>query len=155
MLGLPNADELWFQCDGASIHRSLETVTAMHQLWDRNRVICRSCDRSRNSRPPIEDFAQNWSAHSPDLAPCDQFLYGFMKGKILTIVTLFSPFLKKTHFLSGRIYQHPRPQNLNELRQAIIDAWDAVTPEMLDNAGIHFLSTLEKCIQNNGGHVEH
>ena len=97
MLGLPNVDELWFQCDGASIHRSLETVTAMHQLWDRNRVICRSCDRSRNSRPPIEDFAQNWSAHSPDLAPCDQFLYGFMKGKILIIFTLFSPFLKKTH----------------------------------------------------------
>ena len=69
-----------------SIHRSLETVTAMHQLWDRNRVICRSTERSRNADPPIEDFAQNWSAHSPDLAPCDQFLFGFMKGKILTLV---------------------------------------------------------------------
>ena len=80
--GLPNANQIWFQCDGASIHRSLETVTAMHRLWDRNRVICRSCDRSRNSVPRIEDFAQNWSANSPDLAPPDQFLFGFMKGKI-------------------------------------------------------------------------
>ena len=58
-------------------------------------------------------------------------------------------------YFLGRIYQHPRPQNLEELREAINDAWNEVTPEMLDNAGIHFLHVLGKCIQANGGHVEH
>ena len=120
MLGLPNADELWFQCDGASIHRSLETVTAMHQLWDRNRVICRSCDRSRNSRPPIEDFAQNWSAHSPDLAPCDQFRYGFMKGKILIIFTLFSPFKKKIQVMWQTRISHDMPQVESDLKAILL-----------------------------------
>ena len=151
---MPNADTIWWQCDGSPIHRSQETVAAMHRMWDRDRVICRSSAQSRNAVPPIEDFAQNWSAYSPDLAPPDQFLFGFMKGKILTIVTLFSTFLKKYVFL-GRVYQHPRPQTMDELHQAIIDAWDAVTPEMLENAGIHFLHVIEKCEQNNGGHVEH
>ena len=75
---LDNADQIWFQCDGASIHRSAETVAAMHRLWPREHTICLSSQASINRGE--EDFAQKWSPYSPDLAPNDQFLFGTMKG---------------------------------------------------------------------------
>ncbi|KZC12505.1 hypothetical protein WN55_04312 [Dufourea novaeangliae] len=74
----------------------------------------------------------NWPARSPDLSSCDFFLWGHLKGIV---------------------FQTP-VENLNNLRRRITNACTEITQEMLKNTEAAFIRRLEKCIYNNGGHVE-
>jgi hypothetical protein len=75
---------------------------------------------------------QNWSLNSPDLNPCDNILWGFLKEKT---------FPKK-------------PQTLIELRAIIIQACNKITEDMYHWV-INIIVRVEEAYRCKGGHVEH
>lgn len=75
----------------------------------------------------------NWPARSPDLNPLDFFFWGFVKSHVY----------------------NTRPQNVNDLRQRIVQACNRVTPEMLSAVRRNLRRRLRTCIAVEGGHFEH
>ena len=63
--GLPEADRLWFQQDGATPHTARVTLRCLEERFGTS-LISRGTDTSR-------------PAHSPDLTPLDFYLWGFLK----------------------------------------------------------------------------
>ena len=75
-----------------------------------------------------------WPARSPDLTPCDFFLWGYLKQQV---------------------YKTP-VRDVNDLRQRIIDNMNTLRGDQqkLQNAIQGMRNRAQKCIQNNGRHVE-
>ena len=82
------------------------------------------------SRKPIR--GRDWPARSPDLNPLDFFLWGFLKSKVYC----------------------PRPSTLDQLQRNIEREVAALDPGMVDRALMDVKVRANKCIVNNGGHVE-
>lgn len=74
-----------------------------------------------------------WPPRSPDLTLCDCFLWGYMKEKV---------------------YEEPRPQNVDELKQRIIQVAATITPEMLSAVRENLMKRIMKCFEEEGGHFE-
>ena len=79
-------------------------------------------------------FDTEWPAHSPDLTPCDFFLWGYLKQKVY-----FSP-----------------PGNLDILRQRITESMEDLKRDnnFLRNSIREMLNRADTCVQRNGRHVE-
>ncbi|EFN63936.1 hypothetical protein EAG_13319, partial [Camponotus floridanus] len=69
---------------------------------------------------------------SPDLTPCDFFLWGYLKQIIYKVPVT----------------------DVNDLQQRIRSACDNVTPEMLKNVEKETMRRLQQCILHDGGYVE-
>ena len=65
---------------------------------------------------------------SPDLTPCDFFLWGYLKAEV---------------------YKH-RPQTLKALKDTIREEVAAIPPEMTTIVMENFTERLRQCIVNNG-----
>jgi hypothetical protein len=74
----------------------------------------------------------NGLLNSPDLNPCEYFLWGFIKEQI---------FLKK-------------PQTIMEFRALIIQACNEITEDMCCQV-INITVCVEEIAKRNGGHIEH
>ena len=74
-----------------------------------------------------------WPPYSPDLTPCDFFLWGHIKAIV---------------------YADGVPANLEELKQRIQQAFEEMPQEMVDNAVEAFPRRLQKCIDKEGKNVE-
>ncbi|XP_069594588.1 bromodomain-containing protein 7 isoform X2 [Ranitomeya imitator] len=61
-------EDTWFQQDGATAHTARVTMNCLRQMFP-GRLISLRGD-------------VNWPARSPDLAPCDFFLWGYLKSKV-------------------------------------------------------------------------
>ncbi|GBM78293.1 hypothetical protein AVEN_46994-1 [Araneus ventricosus] len=70
----------------------------------------------------------SWPARSPDLSPCDYFLWGYLKSKV---------------------YKN-RPRTTEELRAAVRQEIAAMTRRVMKN----FWVRLQKCIDNKGRHLD-
>jgi len=68
-----------------------------------------------------------WPAHSPDLAPCDFFLWGYLKSKVYT--------------------------HLQALKDATHREIAAIPPAMTERVMRAFRNRLEECIANDGHHL--
>lgn len=110
-------DEVWFQQDGATAHTATRSMALVRELFPA-RAISRRGDI-------------NWPPRSPDLAPCDFFLWGHLKAEV---------------------YKH-RPKNLEELKAAIIQEIAAIPREMTERAMRSFRFRLQACITNEGRHM--
>ena len=75
---------------------------------------------------------RDWPARSPDLNPCDFYLWGYLKSKAYT----------------------PRPSNLDQLEQKIRIEAAALNPAVLRKAILDVRGRALKCLANNGGHIE-
>lgn len=115
----PNNNNLWFQHDGAPAHFGVVVRNYLNNVFP-NRWIGR--------RGTIE-----WPARSPDLNPCDFFLWGYIKDKVY----------------------RERPNNLEDLRIRIIREMGAIENNVFGNVRRSFRERLEMCIQRNGRHIEH
>jgi hypothetical protein len=73
-----------------------------------------------------------WPPRSPDLSMCDFFLWGYVKSVV---------YRQKLH-------------SIEELKMAIAQAFQSVTPEMRQKAALDYRRRLQQCIRMNGGHVE-
>ena len=75
-----------------------------------------------------------WPPRSPDLTPCDFFLWGYIKSKV---------------------FVNP-PQTIHDLRQKIINEFNALQQQqdMIRNAVRGMQKRALLCVERNGGHVE-
>lgn len=110
---------VWFQQDGAPPHFGLQVRLFLNNVFP-HRWIGR--------RGEIE-----WPARSPDMNPCDFFLWGHLKNEV---------------------YKE-RPNNLGALRDRILGTVRAVRQETFGNVRREFLERLNLCLVNNGRHFEH
>ena len=72
-----------------------------------------------------------WPARSPDLAPCDFFLWGYLKEKV---------------------YRH-RPQSIQDLNTAISLEIRRIPKEITDRVMRSFRERLRQCADIGGGHL--
>ena len=89
-----DVEDIWFQQDGATAHTAQRTMRYLGELFPRH-IISHSGDIP-------------WPARLPDLAPCDFFLWDYLKEEV---------------------YKH-RPRNLVELKTAIREEIQQITPAM-------------------------
>ena len=109
----------WFQ-DGAPCHQRRIVTDRIEELFG-NQVVALN-------------HGIEWPPRSPDLTPCDFFLWGYLKA---------------------RVYRTP-PRDLFELRQRIIDEFELLRNDrpMVIRVVEAMLSRARTCIERNGGHVE-
>lgn len=112
---------LWWVQDGAPAHRLIEVRDRLIRMFGINRVIALGHD--------IE-----WPPRSPDLTPCDFFLWGYLKNKVFS-----TP-----------------PQNVDMLRQRIVDTFNdlRLQPDFIRRAVRDMQRRAALCVERNGGHVE-
>lgn len=109
----------WFQ-DGASPHGRNDVGIRLRELFGDQVVALR--------------FDREWPPRSPDLTPCDFFLWGYLKCKV---------------------FRTPS-NNIIELRMRIIEEFEALQNdrEMVRRAVADMRRRAFVCIDREGGHVE-
>jgi hypothetical protein len=75
-----------------------------------------------------------WPPRSPDLTPCDFFLWGYIKD---------------------RIFVPPLPVSLNELKQRITTAVESVDEGMFRSVWTELDCRIDICRVTKGSHIEH
>jgi len=75
-----------------------------------------------------------WPPRSPDLTPCDFFLWGYFKH---------------------RVFVPPLPVSLNELKQRITAAVASVDEDMLRSVWTELDYRIDICCVTKGSHTEH
>ena len=112
---------LWWAQDGAPAHRLIAVRDRLNAVFGNNRVI---------------GLGHNveWPPRSPDLTPCDFFLWGYIKDKVFS-----SP-----------------PRDIDELRQKIIREFNALReqPAFVTRAVRDMHRRTMLCVAREGGHVE-
>jgi len=69
-----------------------------------------------------------WPARSPDLIPCDVFLWGYLKEKV---------------------FRH-RPRSVEDLKERIQQEIDSIPPELTRRIMKSFRERLQQCVANDG-----
>lgn len=69
-----------------------------------------------------------WPPRSPDLTPCDSFLWGYIKNKVFA----------------------RRPVTLPQLQNYVVDAFNTITEDMLTNVFMGINHTYTTCIESGG-----
>jgi hypothetical protein len=87
------AENVWFQQCGATAHTSRRLLGILREMFP-GHVVSLRCDIG-------------WPLRSPDLNPCDSFLWGYLKVQV---------------------HQH-RPQTLEALKEATTQEIAAILPE--------------------------
>ena len=111
---------LWWVQDGAPAHRLIAVRDRLRELFG-HRVIALNHN--------VE-----WPPRSPDLTPCDFFLWGYLKNKVYT-----SP-----------------PHDLNDLQNRIRHEVEALrnNPALIRRTFQAMRRRCQLCIERDGGHVE-
>ena len=117
LTNLENSD-VWFQQDGATAHTARKSMAVLRELFPGHLIsLCGDV---------------GWPARSPDIAPCDYFLWGYLKAEV---------------------YKH-RPTTIDELKAAISQTIAEIPPEMTHRVMENFRNRLQQCITNRGHHLE-
>ena len=93
-----------------------------------NAVVCFVCATADNNALAF------WPPRSPDLTPCDFFLWGFVKD---------------------RVFVPPLPLNLDDLKQRIRQAVASVDADMLQRVLDKLDYRMDVCRVTRGAHIEH
>ena len=104
-----------FQQDGATPH----TATAV-QSWLKERFGKKFIDKN------------SWPPRSPDLNPCDFYLWGHLKG----------------------VAYNPLPKTLDDLKANLEREIKKITPDMLKDVFFNIKKRCELIISSGGGHIE-
>lgn len=115
---LPRRHNTIFMQDGAAPHTALKVRNFLREKFG-DRVISRH-------------FDWNWPARSPDLNPCDFFLWGHLKA---------------------RAFLH-HPSNIAELKNAISHEISNLTPDLLALTVNSLYDRLLCVLSSDGGHIE-
>ena len=111
---IPN---IWFQQDGATAHTAGASMNVVREAFP-GRLISRNGDIS-------------WPPRSPDLSPCDFFLWGYLKSKV---------YLGK-------------PRTIDELKEAIRREILTIPISMLEDVMENFQNRLQECSNEEGSHL--
>lgn len=114
----------YFMQDGATPHRTREVFECLFESFG-ERVI-------GLGYPKFTGGGIEWPPYSPDLNPCDFFLWGFLKDRAYV----------------------DAPKNSDELKKAIEKAKKLIKADMLERVFHSFVTRLEIIERNGGGHFE-
>jgi len=114
----PNTDP-WFQQDGATCHCANAVLAKLSDFFGSN-VISR--------RTNFE-----WPPRSPDLNPCDFYLWGYLKSKVY----------------------NNEPQNIMQLKKNIKLEIKKISSQTLIATIDDYFARLYKCVEVGGDHIEH
>jgi len=106
-----------YQQDGAPAHTAFRTIEFLKEQFGAQ-LICKNSEHS-------------WPPYSPDLAPPDYFLWGFLKAKV---------------------YSNGNFTNLEDLKQRIMTEIHLIPRELLQNVCDSFPEKLDLCISRQGDH---
>lgn len=109
--------EVWFQQDGATAHTARRSREILRELFP-GRLLSLHGDIA-------------WPPRSPDLTPCDYFLWGYLKAQV---------------------YKH-RPRTMEALKEVITQEVANIPPEMTRRAMENFRERLRQCVNNGGRHL--
>jgi len=79
-----------------------------------------------------------WLPNSPDLNPVDYVIWGWGVGG-----------------LQQRLYHGRKFDNVEQLKQAIVLEWRALSQRFIDCSINQWRRRLQAVVQENGGHIEH
>jgi hypothetical protein len=111
------ADNVWFRQDGATAYTSHRSLSLLREMSPGHVISLRG------------DIG--WPPRSPDLTPCNFFLWGYLKAKV---------------------YEQ-RPLTLEALKEAIRQEVSAITPEMILKVMDNYRERLHQCINIQGCHL--
>jgi hypothetical protein len=117
LMELENAHEFFWQQDGAPPHWSLVVREYLRDVFGEKWI---------GRGGPIV-----WPPRSPDLTPCDFYLWGHLKSLVYK----------------------DRPKTLEELRQKIIDCFETITEDHCSNACNSVRKRLELCVRKGGSQI--
>lgn len=109
-----------YQHDGAPAHNAMPIRNFLNEMFP-DRWIGRG-------------GAIHWPARSPDLAPNDFYLWGYLKSKLFTV---------------------QRHRNLDSVRDKIVEICFNISPQTLQNVHRHFYERLGHCLAVGGTNFEH
>ena len=115
---LPHPEQYMFMQDGATAHTVNAVLDFLKTVFGDNLI-------SRRSFYP-------WPARSPDLNPCDYFLWGYLKGKVF----------------------RSNPQTIEELKNNISTEMAAITSDLLGRSVDSLFDRLLLALGENGGHID-
>lgn len=107
----------WFQQDGATSHTARVVMDYLRRVFPERLISLRG--------------HLNWPARSPDLAPCDFFLWGYLKSKVYC----------------------NRPATLEDLKHNIEAEIARIPLEMLERVHQNFWKRLQQCVDSEGRHM--
>ena len=107
-----------FQQDGAIAHTAKNSMDVLRDLFPSHLILLRG------------DIG--WPAHSPDLSPCDYFLWGHLKAEVYKL----------------------RPTTIDELKAAICQKVNEIPQEITQRVMENFKNRLNQCIAVQGRHLE-
>jgi len=113
-----NAGLVRFRQDVATAHTARKSMAVLREMFP-GRMISLRGDIS-------------WPARSPDLTPCDYFLWGYLKAEV---------------------FKH-RPRTLQALKDAIRLEVARITHDMLHRVMRNIRIRLQQCINNSGHHLQ-
>lgn len=113
-LGDLELDSVWFQQDGATAHTDTDTMDFLRKAFP-GRLVSPGGD-------------VNWPERSPDLSPCDYFLWGFLKFMVY----------------------NDRPQTLEDLQNNIRTEITNIPVHMLERVDLNFRNRLKQCVDSGG-----
>lgn len=113
-----DTEDFWFQQDGATAHTARRSREVLQEMFP-GRLIS-----LRGDVP--------WPPCSPDLSPCDFFLWGYLKAAVYRV----------------------RPRTLEALKEAIEDVITGIPQDMLARVGENFVERLIMCIASQGRHLD-
>ena len=113
-----NFDRMFFMQDGAPPHFA--------------RTVRSWLDEQLPGRWIGRRGSYDWPARSPDLTPCDFFLWGWAKEEVYRI----------------------KPSNLDELQQQIEHVLTNVPQEFLRKSIEDIPKRLQRLVEDNGGYIE-
>jgi len=118
-----SATDVWFQQDGAPAHTAVVTKELLRGFFD-SRVISHGCD-------------YEWPPRSPDLTPCDFYLWGIVKDMV---------------------YANGRLPTVAALSNALLGAFRVIREQKMADAKAAVLSVpqrMEECVALRGAQLCH
>lgn len=110
-----------FQHDGAPPHYAISVRQKLAAVFPENRVIGRG-------------YGVPWPPRSPDLTPCDYYVWGTLKA---------------------RVFHCYKPRDCDELKEKILQVWNDISQDELARGVHHIESRVDAVISQNGKQFEH
>lgn len=108
----------WFQQDGATAHTARDTMTVIQALFPQ-KLISRFGDLA-------------WPPRSPDITPCDFFLWGYLKSKVYS----------------------NQPRTISDLKRNIQSEIENISPQLCRKVFINLQTRLQETVRMDGKHLD-
>lgn len=122
--GMGAVDGFWFMQDGALPHRTNEVFRLLDEHFP-GRVMGLGYSSKHGG-------GIDWAPYSPDLNPCDYFLWGYLKDEVY----------------------RGSPRTVEEVKARIRTKISEITTETLRDVIGNFESRLHAVIEKEGAHIE-